>query len=110
MLSWSYAIGILFALSGLLLIDRHGKLAFWHDAKRTALTVVSAMGIFIAWDLLGIHFGIFFNGDSPYTLGLELLPQFPVEELLFLFLLCYMPLVIYRGVQRGYRHLLHTQR
>ena len=68
------------------------------------------MAIFIVWDLLGIYFNVFFNGNSPYTLGVELLPQFPPEELLFLFLICYMPLVLYQGAQRGYRHLLRFKR
>ena len=110
MLSLSYAFGILLAISGVALMDRQGKLAFWHDKVRTSLTVFSAMGVFIVWDLLGIHLGIFFKGDSPYMLGFEILPQFPVEELLFLFLLCYMPLLIYRGVQNGYRHLPRFKR
>lgn len=110
MLKWSYALGLLFAISGILLLDWHGKLAFWYDKKRTILTVASAMMIFIIWDLLGIHFNIFFNENSPYTLSILLFPNFPVEELLFLFIICYMPLTIYRGVQRGYHHLPFIKR
>lgn len=110
MFKWAYALGILLAIGGVMLMDWQGKLAFWHDKARTALTVGTAMVLFTIWDLLGIHFGIFFKGDSPYMLGIQLWPHFPIEELLFLFLLCYMPLLIYRGVQSGYHHLPRFKR
>lgn len=110
MLSFAYSIGLLLAIGGVTLMDWHGKLAFWYDARRTILTVGAAMILFIVWDLLGIHFGIFFMGSSPYMLGIHLWPQFPVEELFFLFLICYMPLLIYRGVESGYHHLPRFKR
>ena len=110
MFKFAYAFCILLAIGGVMLMDWHGKLGFWHDKRRTALAVFTGVALFVIWDLLGIHFGIFFKGNSPYMLGLEVWPEFPVEELLFLFLLCYMPLLIYRGVERGYRHLPRFKR
>jgi lycopene cyclase domain-containing protein len=62
-------------------------------------TVVVAMLIFIVWDYFGISLGIFFHGGSQYTLPLRLAPEFPLEELFFLFLLTYSTLIIYHGVQ-----------
>jgi lycopene cyclase domain-containing protein len=87
MLKFSYALGLLLAITGVGMLDWHGKLAFWYDRKRTLLTVATALVVFIIWDVLGITFDIFRDGDSPYTLSIFLMPQFPVEELLFLFLI-----------------------
>ena len=105
MLKWSYALCLLLSISGLLVLDWRYTLAFFHDRRRSLLTVLSAMGLFVIWDLLGIWLNIFFDGTSPYTLGVFLAPNLPVEELLFLFLLCYITLLLYRGVKRGYCHL-----
>jgi lycopene cyclase domain-containing protein len=98
-MQWFYLIGLLIGIAGLLLIDRRWKLAFWLDAKRTAMTVTVAIIIFILWDFFGISLGIFFHGGSEYTLPLRLAPEFPIEEIAFLFLLTYSALIIYHGVQ-----------
>lgn len=106
MLRWSYALCLLLSIGGLLAIDWREQFAFWREPRHTALTLLSALGVFVIWDIFGIHLHIFLNGDSPYTLGLELFPEFPVEELLFLFLICYTTLILYQGAVRGYRHVL----
>ena len=98
-MQWLYLIGLLFGIGGLLLIDRRLKLAFWRDGKRTAKTLALAIAIFIVWDFLGISLGIFFHGGSAYTLPFRLAPEFPIEEIAFLFLLTYSTLVVYHGVQ-----------
>jgi lycopene cyclase domain-containing protein len=100
---WFYLIALLVSIGGLLLIDRRLKLAFWNDKKRTAITIGVGMAIFIVWDLLGIHFGIFFHGGSEYTLPIRILPEFPIEELFFLFLLCYTALLFYLGLSKWRR-------
>ena len=82
------------------ILDWRYKLAFWLDAKRTAFTVLAAMAIFILWDFFGIFLGIFLHGSSPYQLPFTLAPEFPLEELFFLFLLPYCTLVIYNGVSK----------
>lgn len=91
-----YLLSLLAAIGSFLAIDRRWKLAFFAQARRTMLTIALAMPLFIAWDLLGVGLGIFFEGGSPYMTGVFLLPHFPLEELFFLFLLTYMPLVLYR--------------
>lgn len=100
MTQWYYLIALVVSICGLLLIDRRLKLAFWYNAKRTAITVGVGMAIFIVWDLVGIALGIFFHGESHYALPIRLLPEFPIEELFFLFLLCYVALLLYRGVKK----------
>jgi len=98
-----YLAALLFAISGLLIVDWRWKLAFWHDAKRTARTVLTAVAVFVLWDMFGIWFGIFFKGSGEYMLPFELFPEFPIEELFFLFLLCYVTLILYRGLGRWRR-------
>lgn len=95
-MQWSYLIGLLVVIGCLLLVDRAKKLAFFHDAKRTGLTLGICVWLFIAWDIFGIILGIFFHGDSGWTLPYRLFPEFPVEEIVFLFLLTYVSLLLYR--------------
>jgi lycopene cyclase domain-containing protein len=96
---WLYLIGLLVGIGGLLTVDHRWKLAFWRDAKRTSLTVIVAVLIFNVWDFFGIFLGIFYHGGSPYSLPFRLAPEFPIEEIVFLFLLSYCTLILYHGVQ-----------
>lgn len=100
MMQWFYLLALLVSIAGMAIIDWRYKLAFWHDRRRTVLTLAIAIGIFIAWDILGIVLGIFFHGGSKFTLPIRLLPEFPIEELFFLLLLCYCTLVVYQGASR----------
>lgn len=100
MIAFTYLAGLLVGIAGMAIIDWRHKLAFWHDRKRTIITMAICIGVFIVWDLLGIALGIFLHGESELSLPLRLLPEFPLEELFFLLLLCYCTLVIYQGAQR----------
>lgn len=97
---WLYLIALCVSISGLMYIDWRYKLAFWNDAKRTAITLSVAIVIFIIWDIVGISLGIFYDGSSPFMLPVRLVPHFPIEELFFLFLLTYVTLLIYNGFSR----------
>jgi lycopene cyclase domain-containing protein len=98
--SFFYLGCLLIGIAGLLTIDYRLHLAFWNDPKRTASTLLAAVGVFIVWDLAGIALGIFAHGHSRFSLPLTIVPQFPLEELGFLFLLCYITLLLYLGAQR----------
>jgi lycopene cyclase domain-containing protein len=97
---WYYLLALIVSIAGLAWIDYRWKLAFWYKAKQTAGTIVISIAVFIVWDSIGILLGIFFKGQSQYMLPFSIAPEFPVEELFFLFLLSYVTLLIYRGVQR----------
>ncbi len=84
----------------LMLTDYRYRLAFWFDTRRTAMTLSISMLVFIVWDLIGIAFGVFSKGSSTYMLSWSIVPDFPLEELFFLFLLTYVTLLIYRGVKQ----------
>ena len=92
-----YIFALLVSIAGLATLDRRFRLAFWHDRKKTIRVMVLSILFFIAWDLLGIALGIFFHGGSSYTLPIRIVPEFPVEELLFLFVLNYSALLLYLG-------------
>jgi lycopene cyclase domain-containing protein len=95
---WLYLASLVFVITCLVLVDWRFQLAFFHDLKRTALTLAIAVWLFIVWDIFGIKLGIFFHGDSAYTLPLRIIPDFPIEELFFLFVLTYVALLLYRFV------------
>jgi len=98
-----YLISLLVSLTGLALIDYRFKLAFFFRAKIAAIVLAISVAFFSAWDLAGISLGIFFRGHSEFLSGLTIAPEFPIEELLFLALLNYSTLILYRvfEVKRG---------
>lgn len=100
---WYYLVALCISIAGLLWLDYRYRLAFWFDARRTALTIAVTMAVFMVWDAIGIGMGIFFIGESPYMLPIELAPEFPIEEVFFLFLLSFVTLLLYRGLGRWQR-------
>ncbi|HJM04014.1 MAG TPA: lycopene cyclase domain-containing protein [Candidatus Saccharimonadaceae bacterium] len=99
-MEWLYLAGLVFSISCLTLVDWRYSLAWFYDAKRTAVTLFSIIGMFIVWDILGIRLGIFFHGGSEFALPYRIAPEFPIEELFFLYLLCYVALLVYRFLQK----------
>lgn len=85
---------------GMILIDWRHRLVFWKNWRRSALVLALGVLFFILWDLAGIGLGIFFRGGSPWMTGIELLPELPLEEPIFLFFLCYLTLVLLSGAQQ----------
>ena len=99
-----YLMSLVVTIGFLALCDYRYKLAFFHDAKRTAKTIAVSIIFFLVWDILGVQLNIFFPGNSLYDMPLRVLPGVPVEELFFLFLLSYITLLLWRG----YAHLCTT--
>ena len=101
MTQWYYLAGLLVAISCMAIIDYRFKLAFWHARRRTVATILTAVIVFVVWDICGITNRVFFTGDSHFFLPYRIFSQFPVEELFFLTLLCYCTLVLYQiGAKR----------
>jgi lycopene cyclase domain-containing protein len=98
-MSLLYIGSLIFVLLCLAVIDHHHKLVLFYDFKRTAKTILSLLVFFILWDILGVVSGIFFIGETPFLTGIILGPEFPLEELFFLTLLAYNPLIIYRYLE-----------
>lgn len=89
----SYLAILLISLAGLYLLDRTHKLAFTLDPKRALLSMVPAFVVFVIWDIAGIALGIFFRGNNTLLTGIQIFPEFPIEEIFFLMLLCYSALI-----------------
>lgn len=100
MTSFVYLAALLVSLSGLGVLDWRYRLALFADARRTVLTVASGVVVFLVWDVIGVSLGIFFRGDAPYMTGLVIAPEIPVEEVLFLTLLCYQTLLLWLAFSR----------
>lgn len=100
---WSYSLALVISLAGLAVLDQRYKLALWQEARRTLKTIGIAVCIFIVWDAIGIALGIFHHGGSAYALPFRIAPEFPLEELFFLILLCYVTLLLYRGASKWQR-------
>lgn len=98
---WAYLAGLLVSLGGLAALDWRFKLALWHDRRRTMLTLGASVLLFMVWDMLAITLGIFKHGASRFALPVTLFPEFPIEEIFFLVLLCYTTLLLFRGAQRA---------
>ncbi|WP_454049908.1 lycopene cyclase domain-containing protein [Cellulomonas sp. Marseille-Q8402] len=100
MTGFAYLGALLVALGGLAIIDRRWQLAFWDRPRTAALCLVVGVVGFLLWDVAGLLLGIFARGESPHMTGLLLAPDLPVEEAVFLTLLCYNALLAWRGLDR----------
>jgi lycopene cyclase domain-containing protein len=87
-MSWLYLAGLLVSIAGLVVIDARWRLFLFAAPLRAGLVLGLGVLGFLAWDLLGIAAGIFFEGDRRLVVGVDLAPQLPIEEVAFLVLLC----------------------
>lgn len=95
-MSYLYFLFLLTSLGCLLYADHTKKLAFFSEPRRSSLTVAASVLFFLMWDISGVALGIFATNPS-YVSGIYLVtPNLPVEELLFLTLISYVTLLIWR--------------
>jgi lycopene cyclase domain-containing protein len=87
---------LLLSLAGLALLDWHRRLAVFADPRRALAAIGTAVAFFLVWDTVGIRLGIFARGDVPVMTGIELWPEMPLEEPVFLVLLTYLTLLLWR--------------
>ena len=96
-----YLGSLVLSLVGLGLLDyRHRLAIFAGQGPRTLVTVAVGVVFFLAWDVVGIAYGVFFRGAGPFMTGVLIAPELPVEEVFFLILLSYVLLLSYLGVRR----------
>lgn len=96
-MSVAYLAALAVSVFGMVMLDRRFRLFFWRDARRAAIVLPAGIVFFSLWDLAGIHLGVFFRGGGPWMTGLQIAPEFPIEELGFLTLLCYLTMNAYAG-------------
>lgn len=95
-----YLAAILVSAAGIAIIDARLRLAAFAAPVRTLIAVLAGTAFFVAWDLVGIAAGVFVKGDSPLYVGVDLAPELPLEEPVFLAFLCYLALVAHGGALR----------
>lgn len=95
-----YLVLLLVVIGCMVLCDHRWKLAFFLDAATAAKITSGMVALFLVWDGLGVAFGVFSRGDSPYMTGVELAPDIPLEEPFFLFFLTYLTLNLTSAARR----------
>ena len=95
-----YLIALVVSLLGMFGLDRRHNLVFYRDWAAGAVSIAVGVLYFLIWDLFGIANGIFFRGETVGLTGLLLAPELPLEEVLFLTLLCYSTLQVFIGLGR----------
>jgi lycopene cyclase domain-containing protein len=96
----AYLLFLLLSLGCMVLLDQRLRLFFWHDARRASAVLIAGLVFFLAWDLGGIGLGIFRRGQNE-MIGIELGPELPLEEPLFLLFLCYLVMNLFLLFRRG---------
>ena len=91
-----YLVALVISILGLGLLDLRHDLALKRYPLPTLISVAIGVAVFLIWDLVGIHFGIFFRGDAEHLTGITLAPELPLEEVFFLILLSYNALLAYQ--------------
>ena len=102
-MSFVYLIALAVALAGMVILDRRFGLFFWRSAVRATIVLVVGLAFFVLWDLQGIRLGIFFRGETSFMTGWQWAPQLPLEEPVFLLLLCYLTMNVYGALTPGGR-------
>jgi len=95
-----YLAAILISAVGVAALDARFRLALWSRPGRTAAATAIGTAFFLVWDAVGIATGVFVKGDSPLYVGVDLAPQLPLEEPVFLAFLCYLALVVHAAALR----------
>ncbi|GAA2076306.1 hypothetical protein GCM10009840_08350 [Pseudolysinimonas kribbensis] len=90
-----YLGGLLVGLAGMVVLDLRFRLFFRRAPLRAAIVFAAGVAFFLVWDLAGIGLGVFFPGHATIVTGVLLAPGLPVEEVLFLALLCYTTMNAY---------------
>lgn len=100
MQSYAYLAVLIFSLGGLTYLDYDRKLAWFWDAKKTALILACNLAFFLVWDVVNITAGIIATNPDWVTGWYVVIPDLPIEEFLFLTLLGYQTLLLWKWRQR----------
>lgn len=94
MTGWEYlgALGVSFAC--MVAVDYRWRVFWWADRRRAVIVMAVGIALFLVWDAAGILTGSFERGDSAGMTGIELAPDFPLEELVFITFLCHLTMVL----------------
>lgn len=91
-----YLFALVFSLGGLTYLDFVRKLAWFWDWRKTTLILLLNLLFFLAWDIANISAGIIATNHEWVSGFYVLTPNLPIEEFLFLTLLGYQTLLLWR--------------
>lgn len=100
MQNFAYLGVLLFSLGGLTFLDYRQRLAWFWDAKKTGLILALNLVFFLVWDIANIAAGIIATNPDWVTGVYVVTPNLPLEEFLFLTLLGYQTLLLWKWRQR----------
>lgn len=104
-MKYTYLAILFFSIFGMVIIDWRHKLVFYDMPKPAARAIVIMMAILLFVDVIGINWNIFGTNPS-YVSGVFLgSPNLPLEEIFFLFLLCYFVLVLNVSLKRWLKNV-----
>lgn len=96
MQNFVYLSVLLFSLSGLGFLDYKQRLAWFWDRRKTALILSCNLVFFLIWDVVNISAGIIATNQKWVSGAYVITPDLPMEEFLFLTLLGYQTLLLWR--------------
>jgi len=95
-----YLASLSLVLACIALTDRRWRLFFWADPLRAVVVFGFGFALFLGWDLVALHHELYERGRSAYMTGVEVAPDLPVEELLFIAFLPYLTMVLHGAATR----------
>lgn len=90
-----YLLALVTVLSCMAAMDHRWRLFFWADARKAWTVFAAGFALFLAWDLVALELALYERGRSEFMTGLEVAPDLPVEELLFVAFLPYLTMVLH---------------
>ena len=93
---------LLIVLGCLGLVDYKYHLAMFRHPVRASIILLVLVVLFAIWDIAGIQAGIFRKGSSPLLLGIDIIDNFPIEEIAFLLVLHYTALLAWTYTRSRY--------
>ncbi len=98
MMQYYYLVLLLCSILGLIYADWIYKLAWFRNPHQAGACFAFALVFFLVWDIVGILLGVFSTNQALVS-GLYIgSPDLPIEEFLFLGLLTYNVVIVWRLV------------
>ncbi|SDD08051.1 lycopene cyclase domain-containing protein [Sanguibacter gelidistatuariae] len=94
MTGWEYLGALAVSFACMVAVDYRWRVFWWADRRRAVIVMAVGIALFLVWDAAGILTGSFERGESSGMTGIELTPDFPLEELVFITFLCHLTMVL----------------
>ena len=95
-----YLASLVVPLVCMALVDHRWRLFLFRRPRAALLLTAAGAVVFLVWDLIAISTRMYHRGASPAMTGLDLAPDLPVEELVFIVFLCYLTMVLHQLARR----------